>query len=41
MALVRCIKCNVINDESETIWAKQRDYEPWCYDCDEKDRAWL
>ena len=31
----------MMNDESETIWAKERDYEPWCYNCCEKDEAWL
>ena len=41
MALVKCSKCNMMNDESETIWAKERDYEPWCYSCCEKDEVWL
>ncbi len=40
MALIKCSKCNIMSDESETIWAKERDYEPWCYDCCEKDEAY-
>ena len=34
-----CSQCKVLTNETEMVFHKFRDYEPWCIDCHEKSNT--
>lgn len=38
--MTTCKNCQQLNDETEIVRSPKRDFEPWCLNCDEKNRSW-